>query len=91
MSVDERLNEFLKRYENLFDGKPGLYKYEKVKLHLNSDAVPVFLRHRSIPLLLIPKVEAELERLEVEGVISPKKFAEWGTPLVPVVKNDGER
>ena len=35
-----------------------------------------------------PKVEAELERLENEGIIKPVHFADWAAPIVPVLKSD---
>ena len=34
-------------------------------------------------------MEAELERLENEGVIEPVQFSNWAAPIVPVVKHDG--
>ena len=34
-------------------------------------------------------MEQELERLESQDVITPIRFSEWATPIVPVVKNDG--
>ena len=41
------------------------------------------------PFALKDKVEAELERLEREGIIEPVQSAEWAAPIVPVVKDDG--
>lgn len=35
-----------------------------------------------------PKVDAELKRLEKEGILHKLKFIEWATPIVPVVKPD---
>ena len=35
------------------------------------------------------KVEEELERLEKEGIIRKRQFAEWATPIVPILKDDG--
>jgi hypothetical protein len=46
---------------------------------------------KSLPHLPLPKVEKELKRLEDDGVITQTNFAEWGTPIVPMVKSDGER
>jgi hypothetical protein len=34
-------------------------------------------------------VEAELEKLEVEGIISKVDQSEWATPIVPAIKRDG--
>ena len=35
------------------------------------------------------RVEAELERLQEQGIIEPVQFSEWAAPIVPVVKSDG--
>ena len=34
------------------------------------------------------RVDAELDRLEKAGIISPVKHSEWAAPVVPVVKKD---
>ena len=36
-----------------------------------------------------PKVDAELKRLEREGLLYKAKFSNWATPIVPVVKPNG--
>ena len=42
---------------------------------------------RRVPIPLIPKVKAELHRLQKEGVIAPiTEATEWCSPMVPVVK-----
>ena len=40
-------------------------------------------------MLLRGKVNTEIDRLTREGVIEPVEFADWATPIVPVVKTDG--
>ena len=34
------------------------------------------------------RVDAELDRLQKAGIISPVKHSEWAAPVVPVVKKD---
>jgi len=46
------------------------------------------LQARPVPFALRDKVEAELERLQREGIIEPVQSAEWAAPIVPVVKRD---
>ena len=36
------------------------------------------------------KVEDDLERLAKEGIIEPVKFSEWGAPIVPILKPNGQ-
>ena len=43
-----------------------------------------------MPYALKPKVDAELKRLESEGILEKVTFSDWATPIVPVVKPNGE-
>ncbi|XP_050359282.1 uncharacterized protein LOC126779404 [Nymphalis io] len=51
---------------------------------------PVYVRARPVPLALRGRVENELERLEREGYTYRVDHSEYGTPIVPVVKECGE-
>ena len=42
-----------------------------------------------MPLALRAKVEAELYRLQEEGVIRPVDYSELAAPIVPVLKSTG--
>nr|XP_029715891.1 uncharacterized protein K02A2.6-like [Aedes albopictus] len=85
---EEQLNAILNRYGELFDGSLGCYKYAKVNLQLKPDVEPKFFKPRKIPVSFQSKVEEELENLEKTGIITKAETAEWGTPLVPVLKKD---
>lgn len=65
----------------------GTFK-TKFKLYLK-DATPVFVKARSLPLALRQPVEQELDRLQREGVIYKVERSDYGTPIVPVVKANG--
>ena len=67
----------------------GYIEEVKAKLHLKPDVQPKFLRARNLPFALREKVESELERLVEAGVITPVQHAEWATPIVPVMKQNG--
>ena len=49
---------------------------------------PKFFKPCSVPFTLRKKVEAELDRLQAMGVISPVKSSQWAALIVPVVKKD---
>ncbi|XP_037521344.1 uncharacterized protein K02A2.6-like [Rhipicephalus sanguineus] len=53
-------------------------------------AVPRFCKARPVPFALRDKVSAEIDRQVQEGVLSPVRVSEWATPIVPVVKRNGE-
>ncbi|KAL7865272.1 hypothetical protein SRHO_G00105190 [Serrasalmus rhombeus] len=67
----------------------GTVKDFQVTLALKPDQQPKFLQARVVPYARQSKVEAELECLQKQGVISPVKFSEWATPVVPVIKKKG--
>lgn len=66
-------------------------KTEPVKIHLRDDAVPNAVHTaRRVPLPLLPKVQAELQRMEEHGVIvKVTQPTEWCAPMVPVLKPSG--
>ena len=50
---------------------------------------PIFKKSRSVPYALQPALDAELERMQTDGIIEPTDSSEWATPLVIVPKNNG--
>ena len=82
------LTTLLEKYSEVF--KKGLRKLigHEAKLYVDQDASPRFCRARPVPYALHDKVEAELERLNKEGIIQPVQFADWAAPIVSVVKAD---
>ena len=69
----------------------GTMKTDPVKVHLRDDAVPHAVHTtRRVPLPLLPKVQAELQRMEEHGVIvKVTQPTEWCAPMVPVLKPTG--
>lgn len=82
---EQLFNEFA----NIFQNKLGCYKYKQVDLQVAENTKPIYLKPRPIPIAFRSKVEQELTRLEKEGVISAIESSEWGTPIVPIIKQDG--
>jgi len=67
--------------------KPADYiKGHEVNLSLKENSVPVFHRAYQVPYALKTAVEVELNRLEVEGVISKVSISDWASPIVVVPK-----
>lgn len=79
--------------KELFDKSLGKIKDFTVKLHVKPDATPVHIPARPIKFGIQKNVEAELKRLEDEGIISQvdpnEEPVEWATPTVNVPKKDG--
>ena len=73
----------------LFKEELGTVKGVVAKVHVEATAAPSFYKYRSAPFIMKEKIEKELERLELAGIITPVQFSEWAAPIVPVVKADG--
>ena len=61
----------------------------KAEIHVDPQVPPSFHRPRPVPFALKQKVEAELERLQREGIIRRRQSSKWAAPIVPVPKSDG--
>lgn len=88
-STAERLQALKEEYAEIFGSDLGCLKGVKGDLTLQEGAKPKFVKARPLPYALRHKVEAELDRLTSEDIISPVEWSEWATPVVPVVKPDG--
>ena len=75
-STEEKLKMMLEEYPELFVEEIGKLKGIKGKLNLHNKAQPVFQKARQVPYALRPKVEAELTKLESQGIISPVKTSD---------------
>ncbi|KAI4887000.1 hypothetical protein NFI96_027939, partial [Prochilodus magdalenae] len=85
----ENLESVLNRHAEVFSKELGTLRGFEASLTLRPDQQPKFCQARVVPYALRPKVEAEIERLLQQGVISPVQFSDWATPIVPVMKKNG--
>ena len=67
----------------------GTLKGLKADLKIEEGCQPSFHKPCQVPYALRPKVEAELTRLEKEGILSKVEYSKWATTIVPVVKRNG--
>ena len=86
--TDRTLQSVLDRYPDVFKDDLGTVKGLKAKIHVDPEATPLYHKARSVPLALKEKIETELERLQVQGIIEPVQFSKWAAPIVPVIKSD---
>lgn len=83
-------NSFFQEFESLFSEGIGKYKQGTFKLKLKEEAKPIFHKPRPVPYALKDKVSLELDRLVSEGIIIPVESSDWATPIVPVLKRNGD-
>lgn len=84
--IQQIKNEFY----NVFDNGLGAYKLAKISLSIDDNAKPCFFKPRPVPLAWKAKIEKSLRELIARDVLEPIDHAEWGTPLVPILKPNGE-
>lgn len=85
-----KLQKLIEEYDELFSEEIGEIKEYQAVFKLKEDAVPVFLKPRPVPFALKAQVEAEIDRLEKEGILEKVTYSKWGTPIVPVMKQNGK-
>ncbi|KAI4885248.1 hypothetical protein NFI96_018850, partial [Prochilodus magdalenae] len=81
----------IKRIDEISSGL-GTLKGEPVKITLKDGAQPYSIATpRRVPIPLLTKVEEELKRMEMIGIIEKvTEPTEWCAPMVAVVKNNGK-
>ena len=85
----DKLDQVLNKHSHVFEEGLGKLMNVKVKLSTDPTVTPKFHKARSLPFALKEKVEAELQRLEEQGIISPVTYSDWEAPIVPVMKQNG--
>lgn len=84
----ESFEELCERYPEVFQSSLGKVTGIKAKLHVVSGAIPKFCKPRSVPYALRKAVEAQLNKMEADGVITPVNYSEWAAPTVNIPKVD---
>lgn len=84
------VNEIKREFAEVFDGKLGAFNGHKISLVLKNDFKPVFFKPRALPLAWKDKIEKHLRDLINKDMLEQIDNSEWGTPLVPIVKPNGD-
>lgn len=85
--VTEPVAELVKQFPGVFTEKLGCLKDFKVHIPIPENAEPKFYRARPVPYAMRSRVEAELDKLEEQGVWKRVQYSRWAAPVVPVLKN----
>ena len=86
------IQDVLHKYRNLWkNGRIGKLKDFEVKLHVDPSVQPVIQPERRIPFHLRKKVDAELDKLEKQGIIEPVTGpTPWVSPIVVIPKPNSD-
>ena len=82
------LHAVLQQHEAVFQGGLGVLKGYQARILVDSNTRPRFFKARSVPYAYRDMVEKELDRLVSEGILEPVQYADWASPIVPVLKSD---
>lgn len=83
---DVNVNNLIDEFSVLFNDELGSYKYENVNFKVKTNTVPIFCKARKMLLAFVDAVDKEIDRLVKEGVLELTTEAQWGTPIVPILK-----
>ncbi|XP_054276592.1 uncharacterized protein K02A2.6-like [Macrosteles quadrilineatus] len=84
-----QLTSLLEEYEDIFKTEIGEIPDFKAKFQVMENTIPIYIKPRQVPYAIKCKVEREIERLEREHIITKVENSAWGTPVVPVIKPNG--
>lgn len=87
---EQIVESLINKYSNLFSNELGRFNKYKINLKIKPDAELRFFKPRPVPLALKPKVEQELQRLQSLGILEQVQHSEVATPIVPVLRADGD-
>lgn len=76
-------------HKDLFAPGVGTLKHIKGTVTVDPEAKPIIMKARNVPYSLRMKVEQELEKLQVDGILEPVAQSKWATLIVPAIKKNG--
>lgn len=77
-------------YPKLFSNELGCYNESKVSLQVKPGSKPIYFKARQVPFALKDKIDRELDRLVQLGILEPVSSSDYASPIVPVLKNNGD-
>ncbi|XP_062716781.1 uncharacterized protein K02A2.6-like [Aedes albopictus] len=84
------IQHYKARFPDVFRQGLGHCTKTKVRLFLKPGAMLVYKPKRPVPFTSVKKVDAELDRLQQLGIITPVDFSQWAAPIVVVKKPGGK-
>ncbi len=86
----DKLEDLLRRYEDLFDGTLGRWTQPDYHLELKPDVKPYHAKAFPVPKVHMETLKKEVERLRKVGVLRRVNRSEWAAPTFIIPKKDGK-
>ena len=83
------ITEVLNHHSHVFKETLSTLQGYEAQLYVDPQAKPRYYKACPVPYSMQTVVEQELDCLVGEGILEPAKFADWSSPIIPVVKADG--
>ena len=87
--ISEKLEIFVKNYREIFSSELRTIKGVKAKINIKANSQPKFMKARGAPFAMKETVEAEIDRMEKDGILKSVPYSEWASPIVIVPEPDG--
>ncbi|KAK4321215.1 hypothetical protein Pmani_007945 [Petrolisthes manimaculis] len=87
--MQDRVDDVLAEYPEVFRCNLGEYKGSPVKLYIEKTAKPRFFKARPVPYAIKKKVQEAIEKNVQLGIWESTDYSDWAAPLVPILKSDG--
>ena len=89
-NLNAAVQRLINKHKMIFSPGVGNLKDITAKFTLKPNAVPKFVKARTVPFSLQKKTTEELDRLESQGIISKVTHSEWASPICVVPKKNGD-
>ena len=84
----DQLQAVLTQYSDVFKPELGTMRNFKAKVFVDPSVPPRFCKARLVLYAMKPLVEAELDKLVDQGILTLVQHADWAAPIVPIMKAD---
>ena len=85
--VPTSVANLVEEFPTVFTDELGCLRNFKVRIPVEDGTQPKFYKARPVPYAMRARVEAELDKLEKQGVWKRVQYSNWAAPIVPALKD----
>lgn len=90
ISTNYEARNLLQKYNSVLKEGISEIKSMQARLTIKPNVKLIFVKARTVPCALKPKIEEEIENFTKQCVLKKVNSTDWATPIVPVVKANGK-